>query len=338
MRVRKEKPIFRGLTIAGAGNLGGSAQWTDANIARWVELREGKFVRVSAGPGHGSASASGPIPRNGDVIPGADGGGGGGGGGAGCGHGKVGKGLGEEVTHVVCTGEEFRRMGGVVKAALKRPKTCQIITLDWLEDSMFAKRRLPEEPYSHLRVLKRERERERMRLRVIKGLEKAVREVNPNLYHIYCDDLFWYKVELTREGEEAGVQERYELSLFESNNARPHLYWFVAKYFKKKGDSQPKIHRPSHAPGVFAREFAEFEDFFRIKTGIPWAQRLIKAGTTEKTFFQYQPPTGGKPVGWVPAECIPADAVEVATGDGAVRNAHDSSGQKGPKSVCTEGK
>lgn len=68
----------------------------------------------------------------------------------------------------------------VVKAALKRPKTCQIITLDWLEDSMFAKRRLPEEPYSHLRALKRERERERMRLRVIKGLEKAVREVNPS--------------------------------------------------------------------------------------------------------------------------------------------------------------
>lgn len=110
MRVRKEKPIFRGLTIAGAGNLGGSAQWTDANIARWVELREGKFVRVSAGPGHGSGSV--PIPRNSDG-PGADGGGGGG---AGCGHGKFGKGLGEEVTHVVCTGEEFRRMGGVGKS------------------------------------------------------------------------------------------------------------------------------------------------------------------------------------------------------------------------------
>lgn len=44
MRSRKEKPIFRGLTIAVAGDLGG--QWTDINIARWVELREGRFTRA----------------------------------------------------------------------------------------------------------------------------------------------------------------------------------------------------------------------------------------------------------------------------------------------------
>jgi hypothetical protein len=68
-----------------------------------------------------------------------------------------------------------------VKAALKRPKTCQIVTLDWLEDSMLKGKRLDEEPYSHLRALKRERERERKRLMVIKGLEKAVREVNPSM-------------------------------------------------------------------------------------------------------------------------------------------------------------
>lgn len=63
--------------------------------------------------------------------------------------------------------------------ALKRPKTCQIVSLDWLEDSMFKGRRLDEEPYSHSRALRRERERERRRLMVIKGLEKAVKEVNP---------------------------------------------------------------------------------------------------------------------------------------------------------------
>lgn len=53
MRTRKEKPIFRGLTIAAAGDLaeGGrrSSQWTDTNITRWVELREGKFVRTMKG-------------------------------------------------------------------------------------------------------------------------------------------------------------------------------------------------------------------------------------------------------------------------------------------------
>ncbi|KAH6841105.1 hypothetical protein B0I37DRAFT_357920 [Chaetomium sp. MPI-CAGE-AT-0009] len=244
MRTRKEKPIFRGLTIAAVGNLGGSAQWTDANLARWVGLREGRFVRDGA---------------------------------------------------------------GVVKAALKCPKTCHLVTLDWLEDSMLKGKRLDEEPYSHLRALKRERARERKRLMVIKGLEKAVKEVNPNLYHLYRDHTFFqYEVVMTRDNEEARIQgERYILSIFESNNAKPRLYWFVAKYYKKKGDTQAKIHRPSHAPGMFAREFALFQSFFRNKTGIPWAQRLVKTATTIKRVFQYQPPIGGKPVGWVPAEYVP---------------------------------
>jgi hypothetical protein len=66
-----------------------------------------------------------------------------------------------------------------VKEALKRLNTCEIVTLDWLEDSMHKRKRLPEDPYSHVQALKRERERERRRLAVLKGLEKAVREVNP---------------------------------------------------------------------------------------------------------------------------------------------------------------
>ncbi|AEO69622.1 uncharacterized protein THITE_2120280 [Thermothielavioides terrestris NRRL 8126] len=113
-----------------------------------------------------------------------------------------------------------------------------------------------------------------------------------DLYHLYRDYTFFeYQVVLTRDDEEAGIQgERYVLTLHESNNPKPHLYWFVARFYKKKGDPQPKVHRPSHAPGIFAREFALFESFFQIKTGIPWEQRLIKAGTTSKSFFQYQPP------------------------------------------------
>jgi len=46
MRSRKEKPIFRSLTIAAGGDLQGGDQWTDKNIARWVGLREGKFTRT----------------------------------------------------------------------------------------------------------------------------------------------------------------------------------------------------------------------------------------------------------------------------------------------------
>ena len=41
---RKEKPIFEGVTVAIAGELGG--QWTDTNVARWVHLRGGKLVQT----------------------------------------------------------------------------------------------------------------------------------------------------------------------------------------------------------------------------------------------------------------------------------------------------
>lgn len=70
MRTRKEKPIFRNLTITVAGSLinpngSGSTQWTDVNIDRWVTLRDGRFVRAMT----------------------------------------------DDVTHVVCTAEEFERRG-----------------------------------------------------------------------------------------------------------------------------------------------------------------------------------------------------------------------------------
>ena len=96
MRTRKEKPIFRGLTIAAVGNLGGSAQWSDANITRWVGLREGRFVRDGAGMrlglGLGLSISAGVNIGDGEVG---------------------GRGREVEVTHVVCTGEEFKRGGKV---------------------------------------------------------------------------------------------------------------------------------------------------------------------------------------------------------------------------------
>ena len=66
--------------------------------------------------------------------------------------------------------------------------------------------------------------------------------------------------------------------LYESN-AEPRLYWFVAKFFKRKGDNQPNFYRPSDTPGRFWREFALLELFFYKKTGIPWERRLMLCGT-----------------------------------------------------------
>ncbi|OAA71355.1 hypothetical protein ISF_01906 [Cordyceps fumosorosea ARSEF 2679] len=40
-----------------------------------------------------------------------------------------------------------------------------------------------------------------------------------------------------------------------------------------------------------------FVNFFRIKAGIDWQDRVLREGTTPLSLFQYSPPTGGKPVG-----------------------------------------
>lgn len=130
----KVRPIFRGLVIVVAGDLGGG-QWTDTNIARWVGQRAGKFLRGDAhGQGCGSGDGAGKRgPEAKDLKKkgkGLDG------------NGKqrgvkrkredleaeaeregrvlekklweMGLGM-EDVTHVVCSKEEFRSEKGVGK-------------------------------------------------------------------------------------------------------------------------------------------------------------------------------------------------------------------------------
>ncbi|KAK0723083.1 hypothetical protein B0T26DRAFT_674697 [Lasiosphaeria miniovina] len=245
MREAKLKPIFRGLTVAMAGELGG--QWTENNIARWVRLRDGAFsYQIDA-----------------------------------------------SVTHLLCSADEFKKRGARVKAALK-------------------KRLLPEAKFS-LQSPKRERERARRAARIAKGRAMAERAVDPNMYRVYSDSTFFdYSVKLLKDDGERGLYESHAL---------PRLYWFVAKFIKKKG-SPPQYYRPSPTAGLFAREFALFQIFFRIKTGVPWPHRLVGsavAAARDKIRFQYEVPTRGKPIGWVPPEFVPAaapePAVAVATAD-----------------------
>ncbi|OTA01588.1 hypothetical protein A9Z42_0019050 [Trichoderma parareesei] len=119
-----------------------------------------------------------------------------------------------------------------------------------------------------------------------------------HLFHIYTDRTFFsYQIDITRNDTETGdLGQRYTLYLWESN-AKPHLYWFAAKFIKKKGASQPSFHRPSPCSGPWRRQMDLFMDFFRIKTGIEWQDRVIGQGTMPSSYFQYSPPTGGKPVG-----------------------------------------
>lgn len=139
---------------------------------------------------------------------------------------------------------------------------------------------------------------------------------NIDSYHIYVDrELFPYQIELTRDDAEAGeFGQKYTLcvsippfspitcpliftsthsltplQLWESN-AKPHLYWFTAKFIKARGSSQPKYHRPSAHAGKWRPEMDLFADFFRIKTGVAWEDRVVRMKTMPACYFQYSPP------------------------------------------------
>ncbi|KAG5985699.1 hypothetical protein E4U54_005869, partial [Claviceps lovelessii] len=118
------------------------------------------------------------------------------------------------------------------------------------------------------------------------------------LFRVHYDNYnFRYQVNLVRENHlQEGRHERYVLYLFESN-AKPPLYWFAAKYFRRKGDSQPAFFRQSDYSGPFDHEFGHFKSFFHAKTGIEWQDRVTHYGVMPCSFFMYTPPSRGKPVG-----------------------------------------
>ncbi|PTB67857.1 hypothetical protein BBK36DRAFT_1114447 [Trichoderma citrinoviride] len=205
----------------------------------------------------------------------------------------------DQVTHLLCTREQFDQKLPRIKEALTRgAKKQHIVHCDWFEISAVNDKRQPEREYSMRNILAKQNAAKREQARIERGRREGERAVNTNLFHIYTDRTFFnYQIDITRDDIEAGhLGQRYTLYLWESN-AKPHLYWFAAKFIKKKGDSQPSFHRPSPCSGPWRREMDLFMDFFRIKTGIEWQDRVIGQGTMSGSYFQYSPPTGGKPVG-----------------------------------------
>ncbi|KAK5989170.1 hypothetical protein PT974_10670 [Cladobotryum mycophilum] len=206
--------------------------------------------------------------------------------------------FGEDVTHLLCTREQFNQRVSRVKEGLARGKRLHIVHYDWFEFSTVNEKREPERQYSMKNFLAKQNAAKRERARLERGKRQGERGVNPNLFHIYHDrDFFPYQIVITRDDEETGeLGQKYTLSLWESN-AKPHLYWFTAKFMKKKGTSQSSYHRPSPCSGPWCQEMEYFMEFFRIKTGIEWQDRVLKQGIMSSLFFQYSPPTGGKPIG-----------------------------------------
>ncbi|KAM0436064.1 hypothetical protein ACHAPT_002956 [Fusarium lateritium] len=203
----------------------------------------------------------------------------------------------EDVTHLLCTREQFDKRVPRVKDALKRGKRFHIIHCDWFEFSTVKNKRLPEKDFSMRNILAKQNAKRRELARLEKGKRDGEKFVNTTLYHIYRDRAnFVYQVDITRDDQAAGeFGQKYTLYLWESN-AKPHLYWFTAKFIKRK-NSQPSYHRPSTCPDKWRPQMDLFMDFFRVKTGMPWEDRVTLAKTMPSSYFQYEPPTGGKPLG-----------------------------------------
>ncbi|CAJ2506052.1 Uu.00g001820.m01.CDS01 [Anthostomella pinea] len=203
------------------------------------------------------------------------------------------------VTHLLCTHASFKKKIPEVKVALKNKHT-HIVLLNWLEDSIYAKKRLLEKKFSLKEKQKESNAKMRRKQQVQKGLDLSVKYIDPNLYHIYRDSMFFeYQVKLTRDDEKnEDVGQKYVLTLWESN-AKPHLYQTTAKFWKKHRDNKPAVLRTKETPRKFDVAFEDFKTFFEKKTGLLWDDRIAKAGTMPAEKFQYEPPTGGKPVGLV---------------------------------------
>ncbi|KAH7143949.1 hypothetical protein EDB81DRAFT_857361 [Dactylonectria macrodidyma] len=204
----------------------------------------------------------------------------------------------QHVTHLLCTREQFNKKVPLVREALKRGKRFHIVHCDWFMFSAMTEQRQPEREYSMRNIIAKQNAAKREQARIEKGKKEGEKFINANFFHIYIDrEFFPYRIDITRDDETAGeFGQRYTLCLWESD-AKPRLYWFTAKFLKKKGNSQPSYYRPSPCSGKWRTEMDLFMEFFRIKTGLDWEDRVTKMNTMPHTFFQYSPPAGGKPVG-----------------------------------------
>ncbi|CRK21575.1 hypothetical protein BN1723_002719, partial [Verticillium longisporum] len=244
--------IFKNMVLATAGPLPG--QFTEENLAMWIKQRKGQFV----------------------------------------------KDMDQSVTHLLCTDEQYkaRKKIKTIKEAQQKGSRIRVVHYDWFEFSCNRNKKLPEKEYYFDNLLAEERAKRRKQLakaRFQRNLAIGEHWINPDLYRVFADVCpFEYQVELFRIFTDnfGTCEEKYVLYLFQSF-AKPTLYWFGVKYYKKDDGKRwllKAINRPSPCSRPFYTEFDKFKDFFRLKTGIAWHERITKAGTTERTYFQYTPP------------------------------------------------
>ncbi|KAI0866938.1 hypothetical protein F4860DRAFT_521073 [Xylaria cubensis] len=200
------------------------------------------------------------------------------------------------VTHLLCTRENFKKKITAVRVALKNHPT-KIVMRDWLEDSINKQRRLKTLPYQ-LDEEARQEEAKKRRIQKMEACSKnATDYVDERYWHIYRDCTnFQYQVQLKRDDKESGnIGEKHLLTLWESN-AKPSNYRCTT-LFTKKSKNKAIRYPLNESPVDLKTGLKTFETFFRKKTSIKWDDRIEKMGTMGPEHFQYQPPSGGKPVG-----------------------------------------
>lgn len=115
-------------------------------------------------------------------------------------------------------------------------------------------------------------------------------------------DKFIYRVELKRARPD-GRNHKWVLNLFESTSISK-TFRFRAFYLDGKGKCRDERH--GEPTNKFKVAFHEFTHYFKLKTGYPWDERLLRAGKEgQGGKWKYQVPTGGMPTGSVPPEYTP---------------------------------
>ncbi|KAH0537328.1 hypothetical protein FGG08_005882 [Glutinoglossum americanum] len=232
------KNPFANLTVAVAGNFGKKVKSGD--IQRWVEKAGGVY--------------SAKVSKN--------------------------------TTHLVCSWEDYKAkspkanfMGPAAAGTYPVKKACQhgihVVSYDWLEDSLQARRARKERgKYLMANVEKEKRKEKKLIKRGIKKVDKKIRkgEKKADTHHIYVDETgFEYNIRLARVVDIATNKNDYfYLKIYETNTL-PHLYASIARY-RRPGAAGTEILSPIGS--YFHEAFASFRRGFEARTGRFWEDRL----------------------------------------------------------------
>ncbi|KAI4202671.1 MAG: hypothetical protein LQ346_001933 [Caloplaca aetnensis] len=235
--------------------------------------------------------------------------------------------MSEDVTHLICTKEDYRIKAPMVKHAL-RLKMFNIVTYDWLEDSLIKRYRLaPKGEYLVARAIKDAKKVKQVRKQAkkeviskggaqvpsitetlrrpiptyctVESFKKECQDIQAQLfsdrYHVYRDSTFFaYDVSLVRVNLLQNKSERYVLRYFAA----------LLTYHTRDAPVHKSILAPKGSDWTAA--FAAFTKTFAAKTKVDWDERLVprRSWAEQEGAFVYTPPKEGEPRGEVAEDFV----------------------------------